>query len=234
MIEIELAKTPTAPGAALLFLTAVASGCGHGVMRPGPQARVVSGEPQAAYSVVEGVRCSADVGAWRSKVDDLPGGVVPVKVWIKNESGHAIRLLAEDFVMVGKSGHSYRPVPVVALAGEGAGPRDIEPMYASSKFYVAPRLHDVYSSLEPWRAPLQRDEQLYDRQFKRWGKRRPTLQMIRMALPEGVLDDGGMISGFLYFENPLDAESKVNFEADFGRDDGSGTVAAIEIPFRIE
>ncbi|HEY7373186.1 MAG TPA: hypothetical protein VIF57_13570 [Polyangia bacterium] len=229
---LEPTKTVAATGA-LLLLTTAAAGCGHGVMRPGPQARVVSGEPLAAYSIVEGVRCSADVGAWRSKVDELPGDVVPVKVWIKNQSGHPIQLLAQDFEMLGKNGHSYRPIPVVALAGEGSAPRDIEPMYASSKFYVAPRLHGVYSSLEPWRAPLQRDEQLYDRQFKRWGKSRPTLQMIRMALPEGVLDDGGMISGFLYFESPL-AESKVTFQADFGRDDGSGTVAAIEIPFRIE
>jgi hypothetical protein len=229
-----MTRTLTSIGATLLLL-AVGGGCGHGVLRPGPSARVIDGAPGAAYSVAAGVRCSADVGAWRGRAADLAGDVVPVKVWIKNGSGRAIRLLAEDFVLVGKSGHSYRPIPVLPLGdAEGPAPRDVEPMYASSKFYVAPRLHGVYPTLEPWRTPLQRDEQLYDRQYRRWGKHRPTVEMIRMALPEGVLDDGGMISGFLYFENPVDEESRVTFQADFGRDDGSGTVAAVEIPFRVD
>jgi hypothetical protein len=216
------------------LLLASGAGCGH-VLRPAPTAQVVAGAPTAAFSVVEGVRCAADVAAWEGKPDELPAGVVPVKVWIHNESGHAIRLLTEDFVLVGKSGRSYRPIPVVPLVdGEGPTPGHILPIYSSVKFYVAPRLHGIYTTLEPWRAPLQRDEQLYDRQFRRWGKRPPTLDTVRMALPEGVLEDGGVISGFLYFENPERDERRITFEADFGRDDGLGTVAAVEIPFRVD
>ena len=54
-----------------------------------------------------------------------------------------------------------------------------------------------------------------------------------MALPDGVLDDGSLISGFLFFESPLGDEERVMFQADFQQGDGSGTVASIEIPFRV-
>jgi hypothetical protein len=213
-------------------LAVVAVGCGHGALVPARSAQVVSGAPRAAYAVVEGVRCSADVGAWTERSGKLPDHVLAVKVRIKNQSGKAVRLLAEDFVLVGKSGHDYRPMPVLPLDADRL-PR-LNPIYASNKFYVAPRFRDAYPTIEPWSAQLQRDEDLYDRQFRRWGKQGPTLEMIRLALPEGVLDDGGVISGFLFFESPLDDEDRVTFQADFGPGDGSGTVASVEIPFRVQ
>ena len=208
-----------------------ASGCGHGALVPAPSAQVIAGAPKAAYSENDGVGCSADVGAWPEGGRQPPAEVVPVKVRIRNKSGKAIRLLAEDFVLVGKSGHKYRPIPVLPLDGGSLSP--LNPIYGSSKFYVAPRFHDAYPTLEPWSTRLERDDALYERQFHRWGKERPTTAMIRMALPEGVLDDGGLISGFVFFESPLDDEDRVTFQADFAQGDGSATVASVEIPFRV-
>jgi len=209
----------------------VAIGCGHGALVPAPAAKVISGAPGAAFSEAAGVRCSADVGAWPERARKPPDRVVPVKVRVRNQSGRAIRLLAQDFVLVGKSGRTYRPIPVLPLDGESL-PR-LNPIYASTNFYVAPRFRDAYPTLEPWSGRLDRDEALYDRQFGRWENLRPTMEMIRMALPEGVLGDGGLISGFLFFESPLSAEDGVTFQADFERGDGTGTVASVEIPFRV-
>lgn len=206
-------------------------GCGHGMLVPAPSAQVISGAPNAAYSAAAGVGCSADVGAWPERAKEVPTQVVPVKIRIKNHSGKAIRLLAEDFVLVGKNGRSYRPVPVLPLDPNGL-PR-LNPIYAATKFYVAPIFRSAYPTFEPWSSQLARDAALYDRQFHRWGKQRPTPEMVRMALPEGVLDDGGAISGFLFFESPLDDEDHVSFQADFEQGDGAGTVASVEIPFRV-
>jgi len=213
-------------------VTAVgAPGCGPGALVPGPSAKVISGAPMAAFSEAGGVRCSADVGAWPERARRPPNNVVPVKVQVRNQSGKAIRLLAEDFLLVGRSGLIYRPIPVLPLDGENLP--SLKPLYASTKFYVAPRLRQAYPTLEPWSARLQRDEALYDRQFRLWGKVHPTMEMIRMALPEGVLEDGGLISGFLFFESPLGEKERVTFHADFGQDGDSGGVASIEIPFRV-
>jgi hypothetical protein len=222
-----------ARGAMLAAAAALAAmGCAHGELVPSRKANVVPGAPTAAYSEVDGVRCSANVDAWSESGDDLPDDVVPVKVRITNDSGKPIRVMYEDFVFTGKKGRTYRPIPVLPLDREIPVP-NVRPMYAATKFYVAPGFRRAYRQLEPWRSPLERDDELYEKQFHRWGKNRPSLETIRMALPEGVLEDGGVITGFLFFESPLSRESNVTFQADFGDGDGDDVVSSIEIPFAV-
>ncbi len=219
----------------IVLVTATALGCGHGTLVPASSASIVPNAPSAAYSIAEGVRCSANVGAWNGRENEIPSFVVPVKVRIKNASGGPIRVRYEDFSLVGRKGRSYRPVPVLPMDADARKriPK-LAPIYAASKFFVAPGFHDVYATLEPWTAPLERDDELYERLFRRWGKQPPALDVLRVALPEGVLDDGGVVTGYLFFESPLDKEDRVTFEATFGGGDGQTTVASIEIPFKIE
>ena len=230
------ATTRTGRTIGTIALVAAGSlGCGHGTLVPASSASVVPNAPTAAYSVAEGVRCSANVGAWNGREDEIPSFLVPVKIRIKNDSGRPIRVLYQDFALTGKKGRSYLPVPVLPMDVDArkAIPK-LTPIYAASKFFVAPGFHDVYATLEPWRTPLERDDELYDRLFRRWGDQRPPLDVLRAALPEGVLDDGGVVTGYLFFESPLDKESRVTFEATFGGGDGQTTVASIEIPFKVE
>jgi hypothetical protein len=209
--------------------------CGHGALAPASSAALVPNAPNVAFAVAEGVRCSANVGAWNGREGALPESVVPVKVRIKNDSGKAIRVLYEDFALLGRKGRSYRPIPVLPLDNEARKRvQPMIPMYASTGFFVAPRFHDVYATLDPWPAPLQRDEALHGDLLRRWGKNAPDRQTIREALPEGVLDNGGIVTGFLFFESPLDREDRVTFQADFDAGDGQQKVASIEIPFRVE
>src|ERR1041385_4332031 len=97
-------------GAALPFLGVC--GCGPGALVPAPSAKGISGAPKAASQEEAGTRCSAATGACPERAAKPPDDVVAVKVRVRNESGKAIRLLAEDFVLVGKSGQKYRPFPV--------------------------------------------------------------------------------------------------------------------------
>lgn len=219
----------------IALAAAVSLGCGHGTLVPASSARIVPDAPTAAYSVAEGVRCSANVGAWNGRENEIPSFVVPVKVRIKNTSGQPIRVLYEDFALIGRKGRTYHPVPVLPVdAGARKRIPSLNPIYASSKFFVAPGFHDVYATLEPWTTPLPRDEHLYDQLYSRWGKQLPALDVLRVALPEGVLDDDGVVTGYLFFESPLDKEDRVTFEATFGGGDGRTTVASIEIPFMID
>ena len=219
---------------AFMFVTALgAAGCAHGKLMPAPSATIVPGAPGAAFRIVDGVRCSADVEAWTGRPGALPPRLTPVKVRIVNSSGSSIRVLYQDFALVGKNGHRYLPVPVLSIEPDDSAPR-LEPVYASTKFFVAPRFKDVYQALEAWPQPLGRDDDLYQTQYRVWGKDRPSLEVVRMGMPEGVLGDGGVISGFLYFENPLGREDRVTFEAQFDATDGQATVAAVQIPFRVE
>jgi hypothetical protein len=216
-----------------LLALAAAAGCGHAKLVPAPTANVVPGAPGAAYRIVDGVRCSADIEAWNGRPGRLPATVTPVKVRIVNSSGSSIRLLYQAFALVGKSGRRYFPVPVLSIEPDGSAPR-LDPVYAATKFFVAPRFKDVYQTMEAWPQPLGRDDDLYEQQYRRWGEYRPPLEVLRMGMPEGVLADGGVISGFLYFETPIGHEDRVTFEAQFDATDGQATVAAVEIPFRIQ
>ena len=58
--------------------------------------------------------------------------------------------------------------------------------------------------------------------------------MLRMGLPEGVLADGGEISGFLYFEDANKHESRMTFRADIDDGQHGGQLAEIKIPFRVQ
>ena len=73
---------------------------------------------------------------------------------------------------------------------------------------------------------------MYETQYRRWGRDRPS-DIVQMGMPEGVLGDGGIISGFLYFERPAH-EDGVTFEAEFDSSEGQATVASVKIPFRVE
>lgn len=210
-----------------------AAACGHGRLVPARSATIVPGAPGAAFLVEGGVRCSADALAWQGRPGDLPTSVTPVKVRIVNTSGKPIRLLYQDFALVGKGGRKYPAVPILPLDPDDSAPR-LDPIYASTKFFVAPRFHGVYPGLDAWSKPLDRDDDLYERAYHRWGPEPRSRQALRMGMPEGVLDDGGVISGFLYFESPLGREDRVTFEAEFGNGAGDDTVAAVKIPFRVQ
>jgi hypothetical protein len=99
---------------------------------------------------------------------------------------------------------------------------------------VAPRYHDLYPSLAAWPHPLERDEAFSNQQYQRWGQGLPTRAMQRMGLPEGVLGDGGEISGFLYFEEATKRETRLTFRADIDDEQQGGQLAEIKIPFRVQ
>jgi hypothetical protein len=207
-------------------------GCGHGQLRPAKAASVVPGAPSYAACEVQGVRVAAGGTAWEGQPKDLGQRLTPVKVRIINHSGKALRVLYEDFELAGVRGRKYRPLPVVPIDHDA---RDqLRPSFSAVNFFVGPRYHDVYPSLPTWERQLPRDETFYDRQYGRWSDDLPTREMKRMALPEGVLADGGQLTGFVYFEDATARESRVTFRAELAGDDDGETVALIEIPFEID
>ncbi|HZL19013.1 MAG TPA: hypothetical protein VFG23_14835 [Polyangia bacterium] len=210
--------------------------CAQGRMLPAASAHTIPGAPEAAAAEVEGVRVSAEGDDWDASPADLATRLTPVKVRIVNHSGSPARIEYQQFTLVGGHGHVYRAIPIVALdhATPVAGNGTIDPIYAASNFFVAPRYHDVYPTLEPWPHPLVRDDASSDQQDQRWGRGLPTRVMRRMGLPEGVLADGGEISGFLYFEDATKRESRLTFRAEIDNEQQGDQLAEIKIPFRVQ
>ena len=213
----------------------LAIACGHSRLLPAPSAETVLGAPSAAVSVENGVRVTADSGSWRGDPDDLTEWVTPIKVRISNNSGRPVRILYEAFTFRGKSGRIYRPRPVVPIAHDPPenGLATIKPIYTASKFFVAKRLRDVYVCCDAWPEPLPRDEGLYQKQYRAWRDQTPTRQMKRESMPEGVLADGGVITGYLYFENVAGRERSATFQARLEDGEQGHPIAEMNIPFRV-
>lgn len=212
----------------------VCVGCGHGHIRPSSSAKVIPGAPGAAVAESAGIRISADGEDWNGRPTDLDERLIPLKVRIVNHSGRPIEILYERFALTGHQGRTYQPLPPVSIDHDQ--PEDsrsvVQPIYAAERFFVARRYKDVYPSLPPWGRPIARNTQFSERQYKRWPEDLPTREMKRLGLPEGVLADGGAISGYLFFEDATRHEAKLTFKA--ALEDGQSSVADIEIPFRVE
>lgn len=61
----------------------------------------------------------------------------------------------------------------------------------------------------------------------------PSQDMVNQALPEGVVEDGGRVAGFLYFQRVVDRESRLRFEARFVDAKTNELVATIKIPLAV-
>jgi len=194
------------------------------------------GAESAAVATMGGIRCSAAASSWQGIPRELGSQMTPIKVRIKNESGKPIRLLYENFALVGESGRKYRPLPLLPLNRRDREASGLMPAYASDGFFVAQRLRDAYPGIQPWPRPLLRDEKWYQTSYAKWpvGEQMPSRSMLVKGLPEGVLDNGGIISGFLYFEADARKEKRLKFRVEVPESDREERVALIKIPFRVE
>jgi hypothetical protein len=216
------------------ILTALS--CADTRMVPATSAHIVPGAPETAAAEIAGLRISADGDDWTSAPTDLSKHLTPLKVRIVNHSGSPALITYGQFTLVDSRGHVYRAIPLLPLDHRPPldGAEAIHPVYAASRFFVAPRFHDVYPTLDPWTRPLNLDDGFADELYRLWGGDLPTRTIRRLGLPEGVLADGGEISGFVYFENATRHEGRVTFRANIGDERNGAPLAEIKIPFRVQ
>jgi hypothetical protein len=221
----------TAIGLALL----AAPACAHRRPEVAVTAQAIPATPGPEVAVVnaDGVRIYTSGDAWNGIPASLGSTVTPLAVRIENHSGGPIRLVYERFALVTAGGREFHPLPLLPLTASSAvGP--LQPTFQPAGFFVAPRFAAAYGSLPRWHAALPRDESLYRLDYRQWPAGLPSQDMILKGLPEGVLEDGGSISGFLYFDHQARDYHEVTFRADFTAGDWERRVALIEIPFRIQ
>ncbi|HVU52208.1 MAG TPA: hypothetical protein VHL80_16030 [Polyangia bacterium] len=203
---------------------------------PAAGARLVPDTTDVAYEVSDGVRVFASLDDPRGFARELPADVTPIKIRVVNHGARPVSILYDHFYLRGRRGHHYRAIPVVPLehaklAGTVA---PLRPYFASSKFQVAARYHDVYSQLDPWPAPLLRDEGVYEQAYLSWSDHPPSREVMRMALPEGVLGPEGEITGYVYFERPARSDADLSLDAALVSARNVSEVSSVQIPLRME
>jgi len=110
----------------------------------------------------------------------------------------------------------------------------LRPIYASSGFHVAQAYKAIVPSYDAWPEPLPRDASSAAKEYAGWSSGLPTREMRRRALFEGVLEDQGVTSGYLYFSRRARAGDTVVFRADLADAQDGETVASVDIPFVVE
>ena len=58
--------------------------------------------------------------------------------------------------------------------------------------------------------------------------------MLAESIPEGVLEPGGRIDGFVYFQNVSNRESRVRFELDLFDASSGVPMARTSVPMRVQ
>jgi hypothetical protein len=220
----------------LVLPTFVACAGNRPDLAPAPTAMPAPAGPgSGAVASDAGVTVEARAGAWRGVPRNLEAESIPLLVEITNDSEHTVRLRYNDVKLVAPGGEMYRAIPPYRV--EGAVSQTIEaPAYAASGFRIAPYLSRYYPVYDPVLGDFVLDPLYYDTYVPaRVRVDLPSSDMISMALPEGVLEPDGRITGFLYFEDVEDLDiSQVEFEIDL-IDAGSGTqFGTISIPFVVQ
>lgn len=213
---------------------------------PAPDAQLASAGGTIALASDAGVTIRVDPDAWRGPVD-IESAVTPMHVQIENQSDRKLRIRYDDFSLVADGGERYVALPPYDIRATVTGPAAPayraspldRPAFAWHNFYVAPWYRYWYPSVSVWHGhPFAFDPRYYGTYYPRWERMRvelPTPEMLRYALPEGVLEEGGRVAGFLYFERVVNgtAPGAVAFRANVADIVTDETVAVLEVPFVI-
>lgn len=120
-----------------------------------------------------------------------------------------------------------------AQATPGARTRSIRvvrPRFYHRGFYVAPHFGWAYPGLQIWAYPFPYDSYYYDRYYQSWQEPFPTQDMLDEALPEGALETGGEVRGFVYFQHLGRRETRVDLRATLVDTANGENVAEARIP----
>ena len=199
---------------------------------PGPGALPAPHLAGGAMAEVAGIRVSAAGDAWRGEPSSLEAEVTPVLVRIENNSSHqmVIRYQLFEFENVQRNYEAIPPYDTEATTVQAVA----VPAYTLRSFAVAPYLSRYYSRMRAWATPFRYDPAWYSGRYTVWQQvQMPTGDMLRMALPEGVLDPGGVAEGFVYFERITENHPQVSLNMDLMTPVGQN-FGTIRIPFQVD
>jgi hypothetical protein len=202
----------------------------------------------AAVTEANGVRLVADGDSWRGNPSNLENIVTPVQVRLENQSGRPLRIDYKDFALVGASRFHYAALSPFQLREEGlsaVGGSGYTGNVALS-FGVGygggwgrhhgPFRHGFGGWGPGWYDPFWGSgwyDPFYGPYAYRPPEPLPTRDMVRKALPEGTLDTGGTLTGFLYFQNVGDREGQVTLQAHLVDARTGEEFGTLSIPFGV-
>lgn len=222
----------------------LAAGCiPEAQLRPSTEAQLQQGDASAARASASGVVLVADGAAWKGTPEDLERSLTPVFVRLENDSGRPLRLQYGDFALVGReSRFRYAALPLLTLGNtvasappEGRGRVGLYLGVGSGWGYGPYGRYGRYGQRGPFVGPYN---PFYPDPYYYGGYRceepLPTQDMLEQALPEGTLEAGGRVQGFLYFQGVAERESQVVLQARLVDANTGEPFGTLDIPFQVQ
>lgn len=221
--------------ACALFSCSLAGGCRSDAARLVPASGEAVSATEADTSRGAAIRLDVQRGHWPGGAP-IAQGVTSVHVTIENLSARPVAVRLSQFVLVGASGTRYAALPPYKVKGNVLDPEvgytPFPPRFEHSEFRAAPHYRDVHPGIDSYHAFVV-DPIYYDQYYAHWVERQlPTPDMLALALPEGVLRPGGLLSGWLYFQEVQEDESMVRLRASLHDPRANSLVASFEIPLK--
>jgi hypothetical protein len=230
-------------GLGVVLMLAMAGCIPEAQLQPRPDARSLAGDTSAAVAETAGVRLIADGAAWKGHPGNLERRLTPVEIRLENHSGRTLSIRYELFDLVGESRFRYSALsPLLMEEANDAGPTCVAgymPRYSwGLNASWGPRRGWRGRSLwRPWwQSPYY--DPFYDPYYGpppyvRCEEPLPTEDMLDRALPEGSLEDGGTVAGFLYFQGVADRERQVVLQARLVDAKSGEPLGELSIPFQV-
>lgn len=226
----------------MALASAAATGC---AMRTDltPAAKTLPGAPETAVSSIDGISMKVESDSWTGR-EEVAAHVTPVKVRIENDSSSDVRMDYGDFALVAPNGKRYAALPPYGVEGTVAEPvltssytPLTRPGFHYENFFVAPYYAPVYPGMIPYAGVHHYwyDPTYYAHYYDYWAHiPLPTPAMLQQALPPGVIEPDGEVSGFLYFERVGMGIERVHLRADLVDADDGRRMGEIRIPFTVK
>lgn len=187
--------------------------------------------PNAASEKVADISVLIETQAWSGDPAIL-SKVTPVRVTIQNKSGNLIRVRSSEFAFVSDNGQRYSALPPYDV--KGSVEKQVTPGFACDHFMIAPYYSGYFPDIEACPDDFTYDQVYYNNYYPDWAQfQLPTREMLRLALPDGVVDVGGYVSGFLYFQNISTKEQRVKFIAKLINAVNGDLMGTVSMPFKV-
>jgi hypothetical protein len=184
------------------------------------------------------VRTVADAWTGQAAVKEE---VTPLRVTIRNESEHPIAIGYDRFGLVTPQGRFHAALPLYRIEGEVGELRarnpavdSVTPEFEHEAYEPAPFYDAIFPDVPAYREDYYYNRYYNDFYYRYWDRRElPTQEMIRQAIPEGVLRPGGRISGFFFFEKVDPDLDRVLFRADLADAQTGQVFGSVSFPFTV-
>lgn len=230
--------------AAAFALVATLAGCGvndTANLEPAPEAETVSGTEDAARKSVKGVSVLTQAAPWPGETS-IENEVTPIRVRIENNGRIPIDVRYRDLTLLGADGNRYNALPPYRIGGTVTQPEVdrsygpiMNPGFTHSGFEIAPYYSPVYPDMAVYTDPFVYDANFYGTAYRYWEETDlPTMEMLQQAMPEGVVNSGGNIEGWVYFEKIPEHERSVVLRTDLVNSRTGEEFAEVRIPYNVD